>query len=260
LGHSTIVFLLAAGLALATQAVKSSLPHLEAVGGVLGTIISAAFLYLIAFLNLVILRDIYLAFREVRQVRLTRERVLQLEEALLRRGLMNRVLGRAYRAIRSSWKMYPVGILFGLGFDTASEVALLGLSALAAGKNLPLAAVLVLPLMFAAGMSLVDTLDGVIMQYAYGWAFLNPIRKVYYNLSITAVSVLVALGVGSIEWLQVIGNELAFKGAFWNFLQALNFSTLGYLIIAVLLLSWGVSIAIYRIKGYDKAVAGEEIG
>ncbi len=260
LGHSTIVFLLATGLALATHTVKVGLPQLSAVGGILGTSISAAFLYLIALVNLVVLRDIHQAFREIRGTNLTRERILELEEALLRRGLMNRLLGRAYRSIRSSWQMYPVGVLFGLGFDTASEVTLLGLSAFAAGRSLPVAAVLVLPLMFATGMSLVDTLDGVLMQYAYGWAFLNPVRKVFYNLSITAVSVLIALGIGSIEWLQVIGNELAFKGSFWGFLQTLNFSTMGYFVIALLLVSWGAAVVIYRLKGYEKPVVGEELG
>ena len=260
LGHSTIVFLLVAGLAFATQAVKSGLPHLELMGGILGTVISAAFLYLIAILNLVILRDIYRAFQEVRRIRLTKEKIQELEEILLRRGLMNRLLGRAYRSIRSSWQMYPVGVLFGLGFDTASEVALLGLSAFAAGRNLPMSAILILPLMFAAGMSLIDTLDGVLMQYAYGWAFLNPVRKIFYNLSVTTVSVVVALGVGSVEWLQVIGNELALKGYFWNSLQALNFATLGYFIIALLLASWVASIVIYRLKGYEKKVVWEEPG
>lgn len=254
LGHSTIVFLLSLGLAVATGAVKRWLPHLEAAGGVIGTLISSAFLFLIATLNIVILKDIYRVFVEIRGMKPTREKVDEMEELLLKRGLMNRVLGKAYAAVRTEWQMYPIGVLFGLGFDTASEVALLGMSAFAAGKGMPVFAVLILPLLFAAGMSLIDTLDGVLMQYAYSWAFLNPIRKVYYNLTVTAVSVVVALVVGSVELLQVVASEFNLKGTFWDYLSALNFSKMGYVIIGLLLASWIFSVVVYKLKNYEKNI------
>lgn len=257
LGHSTIVFLLSLGLALATQAVRAWLPRLETIGGILGTGMSASFLFLIAILNIVILKDIYRVFVEMRSVTLTREKLREMENLLLKRGLMNRILGKTYASVRAEWQMYPVGVLFGLGFDTASEVALLGMSAFAAGKGMPVWAILILPCLFAAGMCLIDTLDGVLMQYAYSWAFLNPIRKVYYNLTVTFVSILVAMAVGGAEVLQIVGMELNLKGSFWSVLANLNFETMGYFIIGLLLASWLFSIAFYRIKNYEENVVWE---
>jgi high-affinity nickel-transport protein len=259
MGHSTIVFLLTLGLVFAADMVKKWLPHLQTIGGILGTMVSAGFLFLIALFNLVILRDIYQVFIEMRGVKITPQKVKEMEDLLLKRGLMSKVLGKAYEAVRHEWQMYPIGVLFGLGFDTASEVALLGMAAFAAGKGMPVLAVLILPLLFAAGMVFVDTLDGVLMQYAYSWAFLNPIRKVYYNLTVTAVSVLVAFGVGSIEWLQVIGTEFNLKGAFWQSVENLDFETLGFFIIGLLLASWILSVLIYRRKGFEKGIAWDEI-
>ncbi|MHB2019874.1 MAG: HoxN/HupN/NixA family nickel/cobalt transporter [Candidatus Xenobia bacterium] len=251
LGHSTIVFLLSLGLAVAAGAVKTWLPHLEAVGGMIGTVVSAAFLFLIAALNLVILKDLYRAFLQMRGVPMTREKVMELEQLLLQRGLMNRVLGKAYNAVRAEWQMYPIGVLFGLGFDTASEVALLGMSAFAAGRGMPVFSVLILPLLFAAAMSLVDTLDGILMQYAYAWAFLNPVRKIYYNLTVTSVSVLAAVVIGSVEWLQVIASQLGLDGPFWSFFDKLNFEVLGYFVIGLLLGAWILSVVFYKISGIE---------
>lgn len=252
LGHSTVVFILALGLAAATHTFGTFLHRVDATAGLLGTLVSAIFLYLIALLNLVILRDIYHVFQELRRSGFTQEKREEMEALLLKRGLMNRVLGRAYRAIRSSWQMYPIGFLFGLGFDTPSEVTLFGMAVFASGKNVPLASILVLPLIFSTGMILVDTLDGVLMQSAYSWAFLNPIRKVYYNLSITTISVLIAFGVGTVEWLQILGSELSLKGGLWDLLKEIDFGTMGYLIIGILVVSWAVSIAFYKIKGFEK--------
>lgn len=254
LGHATVVFVLAVGMAVAAHVFKSFLHHVDATASLIGTLVSALFLYLIALLNLVVLRDIYRIFQAARRTRLTREKMLELEEALLKRGLMNRVLGRFYASIRTSWQMYPVGFLFGLGFDTPSEMALLAMAVLAAGKSVPLWAILVLPLVFSAGMILVDTLDGLVMQSAYSWAFLNPIRKVYYNLSITTISVLIALGVGSVEALQVLAAEFSLKGGFWDFLQGMDFGTMGYMIIGILLASWAVAIVVYKVKGFEKGI------
>jgi high-affinity nickel-transport protein len=154
--------------------------------------------------------------------------------------------------------MYPLGFLFGLGFDTATEIGLLGIAAAEAAKGMPIWSVLVFPALFTAGMSLVDTTDGILMLGAYGWAFVKPIRKLYYNMTITAVSVLVALVIGGIEALGLIGDQLALKGAFWDAIEALNdnFGTLGYVIIAIFALSWIVSAAVYRLKGYDRLEVG----
>lgn len=259
LGHSTIVFLLATALVLATRAVAGHIPFLEHVGGIVGTLISAIFLYAIAVLNLVILRGIYDVFRRLHQARKAGETPqAELDRLLEQRGLMNRLLGRFYRSIRRSYQMYPVGVLFGLGFDTASEVALLGISAFAASHHMPAVYALVLPALFTAGMALVDTADGVMMQYAYGWAFLKPIRKVYYNLTITAVSVVVALVIGTIESLQVLAMEFSLRGGFWTAIEHLRFSDLGYVIIGILLTGWLLAVAVYRMRGYERGFRTED--
>ena len=255
LGHASIVCVLALGMALSTHVFKSFLAHVDLAAGLIGTLSSALFLYLIAILNLVVLKDIYGVFREIRRSRLSSERMAELEEALLKRGLMNRLLGRFYSSIRASWQMYPVGFLFGLGFDTPSEMAVLGMSVLAAGRSVPIWTLSILPLVFSSGMILVDTLDGIMMQSAYSWAFINPLRKVYYNLSITSISVVIALGVGSVELMQVLASELALKGAFWERLQGVDFGTLGYAIIGILLLGWALAILAYRVSGLEKAEA-----
>ena len=252
LGHSTVVFILTLGLAAASHTFGVFLHRVDASASILGTLVSAIFLYLIALLNLIILRDIYHVFQEMRRTGLTHDKKIEMESILLKRGLMNRLLGPAYHAIRASWQMYPVGFLFGLGFDTPSEMAILGMAVFATGKSVPLVVIFVLPLLFSTGMILVDTLDGVLMQSAYSWAFLHPIRKIYYNLSITTISVLIAFGVGTVEALQILGNELSLKGVFWSFLDRMDFGTLGYMIIGILVVSWVVAIAFYKWKGYEK--------
>jgi len=252
LGHSTIVILLAIGLAVATNIVKTNIPGLEQMGSVIGTLISAAFLYFIAALNIVIFSDAYKVFKQVRSSRGDQEKLREMEELLMKRGFMGRIFGGLFKLINSSWQMYPIGVLFGLGFDTASEVAVLAISATAAVRGMPLIDIVILPLMFTAGMTIVDTTDGVVMQYAYGWAFVNPVRKIYYNLSITGISVFVALVVGGIEWLQVFSQEMRFKGIFWTMLQDVSFARLGFVIVGLLIVSWVVALLIYRVKGYEK--------
>jgi high-affinity nickel-transport protein len=253
LGHSTIVVLLSVVVAVAAGLVESSIPALKGVGGLIGTSVSAVFLYVIGFINLLVFLDIFRMFRKVARGGTYSEETL--EEFLAQRGLMNRFFGPLMRAIDTSWKMYPLGLLFGLGFDTASEVALLGISAASAGKGMPVAFVLLFPFLFAAGMSLVDTTDSIMMLGAYGWAFVKPVRKLYYNMNITLVSVLIALVVGTIEFLSIIGDKLALEGPFWDWVGGLDFEVIGYLIIGIFVVSWGASTLIYKFKGYDRIEA-----
>ena len=250
LGHSTIVFSLAAVLALAAKSVSSQLPNLQAYGGILGAGVSGTFLWIIGILNLLVLLEIVRIFRSIRH---GSHDPAQLEQRLLDRGFMNRFfLGRQAARIRSSWQMYPLGILFGLGFDTASEVGLLALAAGVATHHVPFLAVISLPLLFAAGMSLMDTADGVFMSQAYGWAFSNPIRKVYYNLTVTSLSVAVALIVGTIELLQVAASRLGLEGGFWGYLNEVDFGTLGYVIVCFFLLTWAASALIWKTRRIEQ--------
>ena len=239
LGHSSVVFALAAGLGFATSSVRQRIPSFRHWGGPVGTGVSGAFLLAIGVLNLLVLVDVVGIFREMRRGDLDEER---LETRLLDRGLMSRgVLKRLGDRIHASWQMFPLGVLFGLGFDTATEVGLLAISAGAAGRHMPFAAVLALPLLFAAGMSLLDTADGAFMSHAYGWAFANPVRKVYYNITVTALSVTVALGVGGIELLQLVVK------AAW-----LDVNRLGYVIVAMFILTWGVSAVVWRARRIEE--------
>jgi len=239
LGHSSVVFALAAGLGFATSSVRQRIPSFRHWGGPVGTGVSGAFLLAIGVLNLLVLVDVVGIFREMRRGELDEER---LETRLLDRGLMSRgVLKRLGDRIHASWQMFPLGVLFGLGFDTATEVGLLAISAGAAGRHMPFAAVLALPLLFAAGMSLLDTADGAFMSHAYGWAFANPVRKVYYNITVTALSVTVALGVGGIELLQLVVK------AAW-----LDVNRLGYVIVAMFILTWGVSAVVWRARRIEE--------
>jgi len=244
LGHSTVVALLVLALAVAARAVAAHIPGLERVGGVVGTGVSGTFLYLIALLNLAVLADIFRAFRDLRRGELDEA---ALEARLSSRGLMSRVLGGMLRAIDSAPRMYPVGVLFGLGFDTASEVALLAISAGAASRHLPLYSVMDLPVLFAAGMALTDTLDGAFMCRAYGWAFSSPVRKIYYNLTVTGLSVLVALLVGTVEIVQVVAGGLHWNAGFWGFVQRVDFGTLGYAIVGLFALTWALSYAVWKV-------------
>ncbi len=248
LGHSTVVFVLALLLAAGVHALGGQVEHggstLHQVTGVLGTGISGGFLYLIAALNLVVLAGIVGVFRRLRAGELDED---ELERQLDSRGLMNRVLGRFARRVNASWQMYPLGLLFGLGFDTATEVALLFLAAGAATSGLPVYAILCLPVLFAAGMSLLDTIDGSFMNFAYGWAFSKPVRKVYYNLTITGLSVAVAFVVGSVELLSITVEKLKLHGGVWDWVSTVDLNLLGYVIVGLFVLTWALALAVWKI-------------
>ena len=248
LGHSTIVVALSILLAI-SAGIVSDIPTLREVGGLIGTTVSAVFLLVIGVINLVVLLDIYAMFRRVSSGGAYDEQ--SLDEFLANRGLLARLFKPMLRVIRKSWHMYPLGVLFGLGFDTASEVALLGLAATSGANHLPIGLILLLPALFAAGMSLVDATDGILMLGAYGWAYVKPIRKLYYNLNITLVSVLIALLIGGIEVLAILADRLALHGGIWDVVAILDFGVIGFGIIVVFILCWGFSTAIYRWKGYD---------
>jgi high-affinity nickel-transport protein len=251
LGHSTVVVLASAALALAAGALEGRFASFKLVGGVIGTLVSAAFLFLVAAANLLILLTIYRTFRDARRGRAFSED--DIDYLLAQRGLLGRLFRPMFRLVTRSWHMYPLGFLFGLGFDTATEIGLLGISAAEASKGLPIWSIMVFPALFTAGMTLIDTTDGILMLGAYGWAFTKPIRKLYYNLTITSVSVLVAVLVGGIEALGLIADQLQLKGPFWGLIGALNdnFGSLGYLIIAIFVGSWLFSMAIYRLGRFD---------
>jgi high-affinity nickel-transport protein len=250
LGHSTIVFSLAAGLAVAARTVNSKIPSFQDYGSYIGAGVSGTFLWIIGILNLLVLLDIVRIYRQIKTGRYDKEK---LEERLLDRGFMNRFfVGRFAARIRSSWQMYPLGILFGLGFDTASEVGLLALAAGVATHHVPFLAVISLPILFAAGMSLMDTADGAFMSQAYGWAFSNPIRKVYYNITVTTLSVAVALVIGTIELLQVAAAKLDLGGGFWEWLRALDFGTIGYAVVGMFVVTWAVSAVIWKARRIEE--------
>ena len=252
LGHSTVVIIAVAVIAVTASTLQDRFPGLLAVGGVIGTTVSAGFLFIIAMINLMVLVGVYRLFQRVRRGGTYVED--ELNVFLAQRGLFGRLFRRLFRLIGRSWHMYPLGFLFGLGFGTATEIALLGISASEAAKGISVWSILVFPALFTAGMSLIDTTDGVLMLGAYGWAFVNPIRKLYYNLTITGVSVVVALAIGSIETLGLVADELGLDGGIWNVVNAANdnFGALGYAIIGVFVASWLISLVVYRVIGYDK--------
>ncbi len=249
LGHSTIVIALSIAIALAAAYIQSAIPGFKSAGGLIGTSVSALFLYLIAFINILVLWEVFQAFQKVKRGEEYNDQTL--DEFLNQRGLMGRFFRPLLKMVDKSWKMYPVGVLFGLGFDTATEVALLGISAIEAGRGLPIPFILIFPLLFTAGMCLLDTTDGILMLGAYGWAFVKPVRKLYYNLNITLVSVLVALVVGTIEIISIISGPLNLTGGIWDYLSNLDFGLLGILIIGIFILSWVVSTIIYKVRRYD---------
>ena len=248
LGHSTVVFVLALLFSIGIKALDGQVTHggsqLHSVAGWIGTGVSGTFLYIIAALNLVILIGIVRVFREMRSGRYDEA---QLEAQLASRGFMNRFLGRATRAITKSWQMYPLGILFGLGFDTATEVALLFLAAGAAGAGLPFYAILCLPILFAAGMSLLDTIDGSFMTLAYGWAFSRPVRKVFYNIAVTGLSVAVAAIIGTIELGGLLAEKLDARGSFWTWLEHININALGFIIVGMFVATWVIALTVWRV-------------
>ena len=247
LGHSSIVFgmamLLNFGIRALDQQVKDDNSGLHNVTGIIGTTVSGTFLYVIAILNIIILTGILRVFREMRAGRYDDE---ELEEQLTKRGLMNRFFGPLGRRIDTPWKMYPLGALFGLGFDTATEVTLLVLAGSAVVSGLPFYAILSLPILFAAGMCLFDTADGCFMNFAYDWAFAKPVRKVYYNLTITGLSVFVAVFIGTIEILGLIGSEYKLTGGFWSFMGAIDINKAGFVIVGVFVVTWAAALAIWR--------------
>ncbi|MGH6674837.1 MAG: HoxN/HupN/NixA family nickel/cobalt transporter [Xanthobacteraceae bacterium] len=251
LGHSTIVFGLSAAVAATAVAIKGRFGSIENFGNIAGTLISAFFLLAVAAMNVLILMSVVQTFRRVKAGGLYDDEDLNL--LLAKRGFFGRVFRGLFRFIDHSWQMYPIGLLFGLGFDTATEVGLLGISAAEASKGLVIWSIMVFPALFTAGMSLIDTTDGVLMLGAYGWAFARPIRKLYYNITITSVSVIVALLIGGIETLGLVQDELNLSGSFWSAIAALNdnFGVLGYLIIGIFVVSWLVSILLYRRNRYD---------
>lgn len=251
LGHSTVVFLTSLGVALVASAMKDHLDHYKEIGGLISTSVSALFLFAIALMNLIILKAIYQAWRKVKNGGAYVDDDFDL--LLADRGFLARLFRPLFRMVTRGWHMFPIGFLFGLGFDTSTEVALLGISAHQAGQSLSPWAIMVFPTLFSAGMSLVDTVDGHLMLGAYGWAYMKPIRKIYYNLTITLVSVIVAVVVGGIEMLGLIAGQLKLQGWFWDAIGALNdnFGVIGYVIISIFVLSWALSALIYRVKRFD---------
>ena len=247
LGHSSVVFVLAVLLNFGLRGLGNQLRHgnsaLQHTTTVIGTLVSSTFLFLIAALNVVILVGIVKLLRSARSGAYSDA---DLEEHLNKRGLMMRFLGPLARQIDAPWKMYPVGVLFGLGFDTATEVALLVLAGSAVVGGLPFYAILSLPILFAAGMSLFDTADGCFMNFAYDWAFARPVRKIYYNLTITGLSVFVALFIGVVEVGGLIAQDAGLGGTFWSFLAGFNVNTAGFVIVGVFVVTWAVALAIWH--------------
>ncbi|MBV9661725.1 MAG: HoxN/HupN/NixA family nickel/cobalt transporter [Acidimicrobiales bacterium] len=248
LGHSSIIVVVGAGLCVAARtvfgAVVDPTSGFESTGGIIGTSLAAGFLYLIAALNLIVLAGIVKVFRQMRQGRFDEE---ELERQLQARGLMYRFFGRFMRSITKTWHMYFVGAVFGIGFDTATEVLLLAATATAATQGLPWYAVLSLPLLFAGGLTIFDTLDGFFMNFAYGWAFARPVRKVYYNLVITGLSIAVALLIGTIEVAGVISDKLNFHGGVWDVMANFNINQAGYVVVGLFIVVWLVAITYWRI-------------
>jgi high-affinity nickel-transport protein len=252
LGHSTVVMLACVAVAGAASAMQGSLAGMRVIGAVVGTSASAAFLLAIAVVNLAILRDVWRRFRRARLGIAPAD-----DDLLASGGLLARLLRPVLRGVRASWHMYPLGFLFGLGFDTATEVGLLGISATQAAQGLSPWHTLIFPALFTAGMALVDTADSVLMVGAYGWAAVNPIRKLWYNLTITAASVVVALLIGGIEALGLIAGKLGLAGGIWDVVSGLNedLADFGFVVIGIFALCWAASALIYRWKGYDRLVA-----
>ncbi|MCL5674827.1 MAG: HoxN/HupN/NixA family nickel/cobalt transporter [Candidatus Omnitrophica bacterium] len=244
LGHSTVVLLMSAVVIIFLRSSSSHMNFLKGMGGMIGTTVSALFLTLIGILNLIVLKNLYKIAKDYRQGKIEHHSI---DELLNKRGLMNRFFGLLYKKIDKSWKMYPVGFLFGLGFDTASEIAILGISAAISVKShLSIWSIMIFPLLFTAGMSMMDSLDGLAMMKVYDWAMSDALRKLFFNIFITGASVFIALFIGAIEWLQVVSIELDLNGHFFVFLKNLNFGKLGIGIIGIMLISWLVAFFYYR--------------
>jgi high-affinity nickel-transport protein len=247
LGHSTIVFglalLIGIGVHALDSAVKDHGSSLHRVTGWVGTLVSGSFLYAIAALNVVILLGIWKVFRQMRAGRYDEQ---ELEQELSSRGLMNRFFGRLTKAVTRPRQMYPIGLLFGLGFDTATEVALLVIAASAGAAGLPFYAILCLPVLFAAGMVLLDTIDGALMNFAYGWALAEPVRKIFYNLTITGLSVLVAAAIGTVELGGLMAQRLSLSGSFWSWFENIDINSLGMMIAGMFVVTWAIALCVWR--------------
>ena len=254
LGHAAIVVLMSLGVAFAASEVTARVDSWKAIGGVISTCASALFLFAIALINILVLISVYRAFQAVKRGEPFAED--DFDVLLNKRGFLSRIFRPLFRLVTRSWHMLAIGFLFGLGFDTATEVALFGISSAQAANGMSFSAIMVFPALFTAGMSLVDTTDGVLMLGAYGWAFMKPIRKLYYNMTITAVSVVVAVLIGGLETLNLIGDQLGLTdgGGFWGAIGGINdnFGVLGFVIIGIFVLSWAGSVIFYKLRRYDE--------
>jgi len=252
LGHSLSIALAVAAIAAAAFVLEGRFQDFKSIGSIVGTGTSAFFLLAIAVINLVILRGVWRSFRRARRGEPVAEQELNL--LLSGRGFLARIFRPLFRMVSRSWQMFPIGLLFGLGFDTATEISLFTVAASQASGGMTFATVMIFPALFTAAMTLVDTTDSVLMVGAYGWAFLNPIRKIWYNLTITATSVLVALLIGGIEALSLVADKLGLEGGFWNAIGGLNggLANFGYLVVGIFLASWAASFLLYRWQGLDR--------
>jgi len=252
LGHSSIVVLASVVIAATAAAMQDRLEMFHGIGGIIGTTVSALFLLAIGIANLFLLKGVWAAFSRVRRGgRIVDE---DLDALLAGGGFLARIFRPMFRVVTRSWHMYPIGFLFGLGFDTATEIGVLGISATQAAQGMSFWNILVFPALFTAGMSLLDTTDSAMMTRAYGWAFVNPVRKLWYNLTITAASVGVALFIGGVEALGLIADKLQLDGGFWTFIGAMNdnLANFGYAVVGIFLVSWMISVLVYRSRGYDR--------
>jgi nickel/cobalt transporter (NiCoT) family protein len=252
LGHSSVVLVASAAVALTASVLGNRSQGLREVGATIGTLVSFGFLWLIAVMNLLTLRVIWAAFRRVRATGVYEHE--DLDTLLVKGGVAARFFRPLFGLMRQSWQMFPLGFLFGLGFETATEVMLLGMSAEQASHGVSLTSILLFPALFAAGMTLVDTTDGALMMGAYGWAFIKPVRKLYYNIIVTLTSAAVAFLVGGVEALGLISDHFGLTGVFWSWVAELNshFGVLGYAVIGVFILCWLVSVAVYRLRRFDE--------
>jgi len=258
LGHSAVVFILTLALVVATRSIVAELPTVQSAGQIIGLAVSGTFLILIGLVNVLIVVGIYRVFVKLKAGD-QKLNAAELEELLTKRGVLNRLFRPLFRVIRKPWHIFPVGFLFGLGFDTATEIALIAIAVgVGVSYQIPIWMILILPLMFACGMVFVDTTDGVIMRSAYGWALINPLRKVYYNLTLTIVSVVVAFGIGGIEILTLVGNQLRLTGPFWDALAGLDFETIGVAIIVLFVAAWAFSVAYWKYKRFDERFAASD--
>lgn len=254
LGHSTIVIIATFAIAITATAVKKKLGDLKAIGGLIGTSVSAAFLFIIGIVNCFLLVSILRSLRKFKRTGTFEEE--NIEDLFNNSGFLGRFFKPVFKFIDASWKMYPLGVLFGFGFDTSTEVGLLGIAAIQANQGLSIWLIMFFPLLFTSGMALIDTIDGILMLGTYTWAYINPIRKLYYNFVITLLSVLIAFVVGTIELLNILGDKLNLQGPFWNFFAALGeeFGTIGYLIIGLFVFTWVIATIVYKYGGYEKLV------